>query len=186
MRSSTVSVNWRVVVTETTLEGLSEAENATVTAALFAWVEPGPPPTEPTPGLRRPPCEDSLPSGFEMAYFVDESVPYVAVVRGPKIERPQPLPRLLRRGLSRTSLTCEARPLRLPPSYAGLRTPGLTVRVVAMRLFQRSAGYNSPNRLDPLVNTASSGMPDGLDGAHLEDVASASLWHRRRANGGAS
>jgi hypothetical protein len=34
-------VSWRVVVTETALEGLSETEKATVTPELFAWVDAG-------------------------------------------------------------------------------------------------------------------------------------------------
>lgn len=74
-------MSWRVVVTETVLEGLSEAEKATVTAELFAWVEAGPPRKNRRPVFGAPLFEDSLPSGFDVAYFVDESVPYVAVVR---------------------------------------------------------------------------------------------------------
>lgn len=74
-------MSWRVVVTETALEGLSEAEKATVTAELFAWVETGPSRQNRRPVFGAPMFEDSLSSGFDVAYFVDESVPYVAVVR---------------------------------------------------------------------------------------------------------
>ena len=74
-------MSWRVVVTEIALDGLSNAEKATVTAELFAWVETGPPRQNRRPVFAAPLFEDSLPSGFEVAYFVDESVPYVAVVR---------------------------------------------------------------------------------------------------------
>lgn len=74
-------MSWRVVVTEPALEGLSEAENATVTAELFGWVQDGPPRQNRRPLFGAPLFEDELPSGFRVAYFVDESVPYVAVVR---------------------------------------------------------------------------------------------------------
>jgi hypothetical protein len=74
-------VSWRVVVTETAVEGLSESEKATVTAELFAWVEHGPPRQNRRPLFGAPLFEDRLPSGFKVAYFVDPSIPYVAVVR---------------------------------------------------------------------------------------------------------
>jgi hypothetical protein len=74
-------VSWRVVVTETAVEGLSEADKATVTDELFGWVEDGPPRRNRRPIFGAPLYEDSLPSGFEVAYFVDESIPYVAIVR---------------------------------------------------------------------------------------------------------
>lgn len=74
-------MSWRVVVTETALEGLSDADKATVTAELFAWVETGPPRQNRRPVFGALLFEDALPSGLEVAYFVDESVPYVAVVR---------------------------------------------------------------------------------------------------------
>ena len=74
-------MSWRVVVTETALEGLSDAGKARVTTELFAWVEAGPPRQNRRPVFGAPLFEDGLPSGFKVAYFVDESVPYVAVVR---------------------------------------------------------------------------------------------------------
>jgi len=74
-------VSWRVVITETALEGVSDAEKAAVTAELFAWVEAGPPRQNRRPVFGAPLFEDRLPSGFEVAYFVDAAVPYIAVVR---------------------------------------------------------------------------------------------------------
>lgn len=74
-------MSWRVIVTETALEGLSEAEKATVTAEMFAWVDDSPPRQNRRPVCGAPLFEDQLPSGFRVVYFVEESVPYVAVVR---------------------------------------------------------------------------------------------------------
>ncbi|MFP5319194.1 MAG: hypothetical protein ACLGI2_13005 [Acidimicrobiia bacterium] len=74
-------MSWRVVVTETALEGLGDADKATVTAELFGWVEDGPPRQNRRLISGAPLFEDGLPSGFRVAYFVDESIPYVAVVR---------------------------------------------------------------------------------------------------------
>lgn len=74
-------MSWRVVLSETAVEGLSEAEKATVAAELFGWKEDGPPRQNRRPVFGVPLLEDSLPSGFRVAYFVDESIPYVAVVR---------------------------------------------------------------------------------------------------------
>ena len=70
-----------MVLTETALEGLGDAEKGAVTADLFPWVEHGPPRENRRTLLGAKLFEDELPSGFRVAYFVDESVPYVAVVR---------------------------------------------------------------------------------------------------------
>ena len=69
------------MVTEAAVETLSEAEKATLTVELFGWVEDGPPRRNRRLIFGAPLFEDRLPSGFEVAYFVDESIPYVAVVR---------------------------------------------------------------------------------------------------------
>jgi hypothetical protein len=74
-----------VVVTETALEGLSDADKAAVTADLFGWVETGPPRQNRRPVFGAPLFDDELPTGFRVVYFVDESVPYVAVVRARRV-----------------------------------------------------------------------------------------------------
>ncbi len=74
-------MRWRVVLTDTAVEGLSDAEKAAVTAELFTWIEEGPPRRNRRELMGAELFEDTLPSGFRLAYFADESVPYVAVVR---------------------------------------------------------------------------------------------------------
>lgn len=74
-------MSWRVVLGDAALDELGEADEEAVTAELFGWVEAGPP-----MGNRRELrgaqlFEDDLPSGHRVTYFVDGSVPYVAIVR---------------------------------------------------------------------------------------------------------
>jgi hypothetical protein len=52
-------VSWPIVVTETALERVSDAERATVTAELFAWAEAGPPRQNRRPVFGAPLFEDS-------------------------------------------------------------------------------------------------------------------------------
>ncbi|MCA1705645.1 MAG: hypothetical protein LC808_21260 [Actinobacteria bacterium] len=68
-------------VTEAALEGLGDAEKDAGAADLFPWVENGPPPEDRRTLWGAELIEDDLPLGFRVAYFVDESVPYVAVIR---------------------------------------------------------------------------------------------------------
>ena len=74
-------MSWRVLLTETALQGVSEGDREAVTNDLFLWIENGPP-----RGNRRllrglEVFEDEVPSGYRIAYLVNEEVPYVAVLR---------------------------------------------------------------------------------------------------------
>lgn len=62
-------MSWRVVLTETALEGLGDADKGAVTADLFHWVEHGPPRENRRTLLGAKLFEDELSSGFRVAYF---------------------------------------------------------------------------------------------------------------------
>ena len=74
-------MSWRVVLGDAALAGLSEAEQDAVSSDLFLWVEDGPPRLKSRSLLGAGFFEDEIPSGFRIAYFVDETVPYVAILR---------------------------------------------------------------------------------------------------------
>ena len=74
-------MSWRVVLGDAALEGLSASEEEAVTTQLFAWVESGPPMRNPRDLRGAQLFEDELPTGHRVSYFVDASVPYVAIVR---------------------------------------------------------------------------------------------------------
>ncbi|MGH9156796.1 MAG: hypothetical protein ACRD1K_13395 [Acidimicrobiales bacterium] len=74
-------MSWRVVLGDAALAGLSEAEQDAVSSDLFPWVEDGPPRINSRTVLGAMFFEDEIPSGYRIAYFVDESVPYVAILR---------------------------------------------------------------------------------------------------------
>jgi hypothetical protein len=54
--------------------------SGSVTGELFAWVEFGPPMRNRREFRGAQLFEDDLPSGHRVTYFVDASVPYVAIV----------------------------------------------------------------------------------------------------------
>lgn len=75
---------WRVFLTDSSqpdLDALGPVDSAAVTEELFAWLLNGPPRStrQVVRGVEL--FEDRLPSGISITYFVDEEVPYVAVVR---------------------------------------------------------------------------------------------------------
>ncbi len=74
-------MRWRVILGDAALEGLGEADEETVTAELFAWIEVGPPMRNRRELRGSQLFEDDLPSGHHVTYFVNASVPYVAIVR---------------------------------------------------------------------------------------------------------
>jgi hypothetical protein len=77
-------VTWRVFLTDSSqpdLDALTPGDRAAITEELFAWVPDGPPRTrgQVVAGVQL--FEDQLPSGISVTYFINEQVPYVAVVR---------------------------------------------------------------------------------------------------------
>lgn len=74
-------MSWRVVVSDAALGGLGESDRHAVTAELFAWVEAGPPRRNRRMLGVVEMYEDEVPSGYRVSYFVEESMPYVAIVR---------------------------------------------------------------------------------------------------------
>jgi hypothetical protein len=81
-------VTWQVLTTGTgwaDVEKLAEAERMPVSADLMTWVDNGPPRTARRVVAGVEVYEDQIASGYEVTYFVDESVPYAAIVRVRKI-----------------------------------------------------------------------------------------------------
>jgi mRNA-degrading endonuclease RelE of RelBE toxin-antitoxin system len=74
-------VSWRVLLTETALEGLDDADRDIVSADLFLWVENGPPRRNRRMLRGIEVFEDELGSGYRLAYFVNDAENYVAVLR---------------------------------------------------------------------------------------------------------
>jgi len=77
-------VSWRIFVTDSAagdLSRLSEPERNAVNEDLFAWVDTGPPKANRRELGDLELFEDALPSGFRVTYFVNETEPYVAVLR---------------------------------------------------------------------------------------------------------
>jgi hypothetical protein len=77
-------VNWRILATDgsqSDFDRLSEEERAALADDLFGWVEAGPPKTNRrvVGGLEL--FEDRVQSGFTVTYFVDDSAPYVGILR---------------------------------------------------------------------------------------------------------
>ena len=77
-------MSWRIFVTDPAagdFSRLSEAERNLVNEDLLAWVDAGPPQANRRElgGLEL--FEDALSAGFRVTYFVNESEPYVAVLR---------------------------------------------------------------------------------------------------------
>jgi hypothetical protein len=77
-------VTWRVLATPVSqpdIDKLTDAERASFADDLFAWVENGPPRINRRTIAGAAAFEDEVPSGLVVTYLVDETVPYVAVVR---------------------------------------------------------------------------------------------------------
>ncbi len=77
-------MTWRIFLTDSSqpdLDTHTPADRAALTEELFAWVPDGPPRTSSQVVAGVQLFEDQLPSGLSVTYFVDEQVPYVAVVR---------------------------------------------------------------------------------------------------------
>jgi hypothetical protein len=77
-------VNWRILATDgsqSDFDRLSGEERAALANDLFGWVEVGPPKTNRLilGGLEL--FEDRVQAGFTVTYFIDESTPYVGILR---------------------------------------------------------------------------------------------------------
>ena len=77
-------MSWRVFATDASqpdFDRLSDEERAALADDLFDWVETGPPRANRRLVGRSDLFEDRVRSGFTVTYFVDDSAPYVAVLR---------------------------------------------------------------------------------------------------------
>ncbi|HEX9547603.1 MAG TPA: hypothetical protein VF942_09715, partial [Acidimicrobiales bacterium] len=77
-------MSWRIIATDASqldFEALSEGEQASLADDLFGWVDDGPPRTKRRELAGVELFEDEVPSGFLVAYFVDENEPHVAILR---------------------------------------------------------------------------------------------------------
>ena len=77
-------MNWRILATDgsqSDFDRLSDDERAALVDDLFGWVEVGPPRTNRrvVGGLEL--FEDRVESGFIVTYFVEESAPYIGILR---------------------------------------------------------------------------------------------------------
>lgn len=81
-------MSWRVFATDASqsdFDELSDVERSALADDLFAWVETGPPRANRRLVAGTEVFEDEVPSGFRVVYFVDESEPYVGVLRVRKV-----------------------------------------------------------------------------------------------------
>ena len=77
-------MSWRIFATDASqpdFERLSDEERAALADDLFGWVETGPPRANRRNVSGLDLFEDRVGSGFTVTYFVDESAPYVAILR---------------------------------------------------------------------------------------------------------
>lgn len=70
-----------MVLGDAALAGLTDAQKDAVSADLFSWVENGPPRLNSRTLRGAEVFEDEILSGYRIAYYVEESVPYVAIIR---------------------------------------------------------------------------------------------------------
>jgi hypothetical protein len=77
-------VSWRIFATDASrldFDALSAAEQARLADDLFVRVDDGPPRTKRRDIAGAELFEDQVRSGFLVTYFVEESEPYVAILR---------------------------------------------------------------------------------------------------------
>jgi len=77
-------VSWRVFATTTAdpdLARLTDAQRSALTEDLFMWVEIGPPRHNSRTIADVELFEDVVPSGYRITYFVNDTEPYVAILR---------------------------------------------------------------------------------------------------------
>jgi hypothetical protein len=76
-------VSWRILTGQAwgDIEKLNESERNAIADDLMAWVEAGPPRRNRRDLAGAELYDDGLPSGFDVVYLVDESVPYAALLR---------------------------------------------------------------------------------------------------------
>ena len=77
-------MSWRVFATaaaDPDFARLSDDQRTTLNEELFAWVEQGPPRRNMRSLMDVDIYEDQVPSGHRITYFVDESEPYIAILR---------------------------------------------------------------------------------------------------------
>lgn len=81
-------MSWEIRATrsvEPDLDKLSVDDQIAISNELLGWVEEGPPRQNRRDLAGAETYEDRLASGYLVNYFVDESVPYVAIVRVRKL-----------------------------------------------------------------------------------------------------
>jgi hypothetical protein len=74
-------VTWRVLLTETALEGLADTDRETVAGDFLLWVENGPPRRNRRILRGIEVYEDELSSAYRVAYFINDAERYVAILR---------------------------------------------------------------------------------------------------------
>jgi hypothetical protein len=77
-------VSWRVFATaaaDPDFARLTDEQRTTLNEDLFAWVEQGPPRRNMRRVMDVDIYEDQVPSGYRITYFVDDSEPYIAILR---------------------------------------------------------------------------------------------------------
>lgn len=77
-------MSWRVFATDASqpdVDKLTQEEQAALARALLDWVEHGPPRSNPRDATGVKLYADELPSGLVVTYFINEAVPYVAILR---------------------------------------------------------------------------------------------------------
>jgi hypothetical protein len=77
-------VNWRILATDgsqSDFDRLTDEERAALADDLFGWIETGPPRTNRRMFGDLELFEDRVASDFIVTYFVEESAPYVAILR---------------------------------------------------------------------------------------------------------
>ena len=77
-------MSWRVFATDASqpdFDKLTETERAALDTVLFGWVEHGPPRLNPRTATGVQLYADEVPAGLVVTYFVNETVPYVAILR---------------------------------------------------------------------------------------------------------
>ncbi|MDQ2727932.1 MAG: hypothetical protein M3Y91_08750 [Actinomycetota bacterium] len=76
-------MSWRVLTDRAwnDLEAFEDEERAALTSDLLEWIDAGPPRINRRSLAGVELYDDRLPSGFQVVYLVDQSVPFAALLR---------------------------------------------------------------------------------------------------------